>query len=507
MNLKEIDPYQVIDFTEWQNVLDILANISGAKSAAITKIDLPFIYVLKITATPDIPLCEGMSTELVNHYCGAVLNTQKEVQVTNALKQEKWKNAPEIKYGLISYLGYPLFLPNGEVFGTLCIHNDQETVYSQQIHDLMHQFKKIVESHFAMAEQTRQLKESEEAVRSSEARFRTLIENSPDTIFVQTQGRFAYLNSAALSHFGAQNESELLGKPVMEMFHPDFHEKVRERIYRLNIEKKQVPRSEEVHLKLDGTPVEVELSAVPIHYEGLDGALVFAREISERRQLEQLREDVDRITRHDLKSPLNGIVGLPQMLLEDDNLTDEQRETVRFIRDSGSRMLRKINQSLDLFKMETGTYEYTPREVNIVAVLKDVLKECDSAASKKAIAMSLTFNGESAPLSFLVQGEELLLYTMLSNFISNAIEASPKGESVVVDISDMPDTCIKITNRGVVPVEIRENFFQKYITRGKKQGTGLGTYSAQLIADTMGYGLRLDLDDEENTTTITVIAK
>jgi PAS domain S-box-containing protein len=258
MSIKEFDPYKVIDFEEWQNILDILSSISEAKSAAITKIDYTNIDVLKISAVPGFPLYEGMSAKLMNHYCEEVFNSQEKVLVTNALREERWKDAPEIQHGLVSYLGYPLFLPSGEIFGTLCIHNDQETAFSQQIDNLMHQFKKVIESHFALSEQTKQLKESEETLRLSEARFRTLIENSPDAIFVQTQGRFAYLNSSAVRLFGAHSERDLLGTPVIDRFHPDFHEEVLERIYKLNTEKKQVPRLEEVYLKLDGTPVDVE---------------------------------------------------------------------------------------------------------------------------------------------------------------------------------------------------------------------------------------------------------
>ncbi len=71
-------------------------------------------------------------------------------------------------------------------------------------------------------------------------------------------------------------------------------------------------------------------------------------------------------------------------------------------------------------------------------------------------------------------------------------------------ISLLVAVSIQITNRGAVPVERRKDFFQKYTTQGKKKGTGLGTYSAKLIADTRGYGLMLDTSDKENATTITV---
>ena len=70
----------------------------------------------------------------------------------------------------------------------------------------------------------------------------------------------------------------------------------------------------------------------------------------------ELREDIERITRHDLKTPLNFIIGAPGLLLDEANLTEDERSTVQLIQDSGYRMLDMINLSLDIYKMEQGLY-------------------------------------------------------------------------------------------------------------------------------------------------------
>ena len=75
------------------------------------------------------------------------------------------------------------------------------------------------------------------ALLESEERFRLLIESAPEAIFIQTEGKFSYLNQFAVSLFGAASEDELLGSPVMERFHPDYHEIIRKRIKQLNLEK------------------------------------------------------------------------------------------------------------------------------------------------------------------------------------------------------------------------------------------------------------------------------
>ena len=488
MSFKEIDPYGVIDFAEWQNILNILSTMSGAKSATITKIDFPNIDVIKISATPGFPLYEGMGTKLMNHYCEEVFTSQKKILVTNALREEKWKNAPEISHGLVSYLGYPLFLPSGEMFGTLCIHNDQETAYSQEIDNLMHQFKKVIEAHFALAEQTKQLKESEETLRSSEARFRALIENSPDAIFVKTQGRFAYLNYAALRLFGAQDERELVGKPFIKFCHPGFHEIVQERMFKIDTERKELPRLEQVFLRLDGTMIDAEVSAVPIDYDGRSGALVFARDISERKQLEQLKEDIDKITRHDLKTPLNGIIGLPQALLADDNLNDKQKRLLRHIEVSGLRMMNIIDMSLTLYQIEKGEYHLDPSPVDLVPIIRDIEHDLSDLFKSVNSRLSITIYSEQDSIdSFFVSGEKSLCYTMLSNLIKNAVENVQYGEEIPVSLEETEPAQAKVSihNSGMIPESIQAHLGQKYNTLSKNSGTGLGVYSARLIANAM----------------------
>jgi len=118
----------------------------------------------------------------------------------------------------------------------------------------------------------------------SEARFRTAIESAPEAIFIQTAERFAYVNAAALRLFGATDPSQLLGRRVVEFFHPDFRGRVQERIRTLNEHRSEVPAVDEVCIALDQTIRHINVSAVPFEFAGKPGALVFARDITERKQ-------------------------------------------------------------------------------------------------------------------------------------------------------------------------------------------------------------------------------
>jgi|GEM_PF-360151 len=144
----------------------------------------------------------------------------------------------------------------------------------------------IVKSVLGVARDITARKLAEESLRESKEQFRTLAEKAPDGIFVQTSGQFAYVNVVATKMFGAVSSDQLLGLPVMTRFHPDYHAAIRERIRLVNEERTEVALMEQKYLKLDGTPFDVEVSAVPFLYENQKGALVFFHDITTRKQIE-----------------------------------------------------------------------------------------------------------------------------------------------------------------------------------------------------------------------------
>ena len=220
----------------------------------------------------------------------------------------------------------------------------------------------------------------------------------------------------------------------------------------------------------------------------------------------RLREDVERITRHDLKNPLNAIIGLPSTLLETEHLSEEGMKRLKLMRQAGYRMLSMINHSLDIFKMEKGIYRFYPVPVDLVEVLKNVIEEMRALVAKKAVTLNVLV--DKIPLrpehNFWVRGEALLCYSLLSNLIKNAIEASPGGAELVVSCERSDMALVSIINQGLVPREIRERFFEKYVTYGKKSGTGLGSYSSRLIVETLGGLIELHVRDDQNTTELAI---
>jgi two-component system cell cycle sensor histidine kinase/response regulator CckA len=134
-------------------------------------------------------------------------------------------------------------------------------------------------------------KRAEDNLRESKEQYQDLVELSPETIYIQQEGKFVFINSAGVKLFGASTPNDLLGKPVLDFLHPDSRESAAERIRMEKETGKEIFSFEEKYLRLDGTPVEMEISAVPIEYLGKAALQIFARDVTGRKQLEeQLRQ-------------------------------------------------------------------------------------------------------------------------------------------------------------------------------------------------------------------------
>ena len=206
------------------------------------------------------------------------------------------------------------------------------------------------------------------------------------------------------------------------------------------------------------------------------------------------------MTRHDLKNPLSAIINTSESLLESQYLGMDQKDQIEMVRKSSYDMLEMINRSIDLYKMETGSYQLNAVPVDITTICLRVIEESRTNAHKFGILIHY-----DAPDACLIEGDELLCFSMLGNLIRNAVEASPKEGMIQITIDCDKEVAISIHNEGAIPEEIRGYLFEKYVTAGKDSGTGLGTYSAKLMAETMGGAINFETSEENGTTLIVTL--
>ena len=123
-------------------------------------------------------------------------------------------------------------------------------------------------------------------------------------------------------------------------------------------------------------------------------------------------------------------------------------------------------------------------------------------AQKKGVKIDLDVHGLPARTAdtFIINTEERLFYSMLSNLVRNAIEAALTGSTVSLSFTNGDVSVIAIHNEGAIPEKIRHRFFEKFATAGKSGGTGLGAYSAKLIARTLGGTISFETPEKAGTT-------
>jgi PAS domain S-box-containing protein len=165
----------------------------------------------------------------------------------------------------------PWFEADGSIGGII--------IYTEVITD-----RKVMED--TLRETNAVLLQAKQKAEASEKQFRLLLDNAPVPMFIQLDNRFIYVNKALIHVYKAANESELLGTPIADRIFPEYRQLVKERIKQLNEDKVPVSKIEYKHLALDNSELDVEVSAVPIEFNGENGALVFVNDITSRKRTE-----------------------------------------------------------------------------------------------------------------------------------------------------------------------------------------------------------------------------
>ncbi len=359
-----------------------------------------------------------------------------------------------------------------------------------------------------------QRKRDQETMKENDALFRAMTSAASEAIIVfDGKGTIAVWNESAEKLFG-RTADEAIGESVFEILRPAGDPETFRRFFK---ERGQRHRSHEENavveiefLKRDGKTIETELSLVTFRKGREWWGLAVFRNIEDRKRTERLKEDLRHITSHDLKTPLAGILNVPSLLLENPHLSEEEKKLLVLVRESVSRMLKALNLSNNIMKIESKAYRLSPQEFDLAAVFDSIERDLAYLLVGKRIRIDYLIDAKPGkPAGGIpLRGEEHLVYLLLENLLKNAAEASPADAAIGVVFEDRGEVVyLRITNSGSVPEEIRHVFFEKFVTRNKKDGTGLGAYSAKLITELHGGKIALDTGEEGKTSIWFVLPK
>jgi len=335
---------------------------------------------------------------------------------------------------------------------------------------------------------------AEDQLRESEGRFRMFVESAPDGVFVQINGCFAYVNEKTLQLFGAESEQDLIGKNILDSFSEEYRAKVKERIKTINETREVLPPMEEAILRLDGSHLEVDVSSVPIRYNGQEGSLVFMRDITVRRAMEkekhelqlqlQQKQRLESIgllaggVAHEVNNPLSGIINYAQLILEgpDEAIPAYSREIIH----EGQRIAEIVRNLLKFSRHEKQSHSPAYME----DIVSETLSLIRTLMRHDQIALEVSIPPGLPSIKCRSQQIQQVLMNLLTN-ARDALNARYEGfhenkilriDAELLERDGRRWIRVIVEDHGIgIPDEIRDKVFDPFFTtKPRGEGTGLG---------------------------------
>ncbi|OPY14922.1 MAG: Signal transduction histidine-protein kinase BarA [Syntrophus sp. PtaB.Bin001] len=379
-----------------------------------------------------------------------------------------------------------------------------------------------------MNEVLKKLSEREAALKESEERYRTLVENVNIGVYrvaAGSQGCFIQLNPAMVKMFGYDSTDELMKVPVLKIYQDP--EKMRK--FGGKIKQFGFVKDEELQLqKKDGEPIWASATAMA-QYDA-DGAIKWVdgviEDITERKRAEEAlqlaKEEAEAANRaksdflasmsHEIRTPMHAILGMAELLSETP-LTPEQRKYVEVFKNAGENLLNVINDILDLSKVESGHLELENTDFDLAEIVEKTGEVLAIRAHDKGVELVCHILPD-VPVNLI--GDPIRLRQILVNLIGNAVKFTEKGE-IVVEVrrkepefpaeehGETVDLLFSVSDTGIgVPKEKIDMIFEKFmqvdssISR-KYGGTGLGLSIAKHLVELMGGQIRMESETGKGT--------
>lgn len=495
---------------KWQEIVDLLAEIMRVPSALIMQVEPPNIKVFVSSESKGNPYEQAETAPLnTGLYCETVMKTRQPLLVPDALQDEAWKSNPDIKLGMISYLGLPISWPDGQIFGTICVLDRERNEYSDLFLRLLHQWRDVLQADLgSLATLNQQLEERE-------AKIQRLVDANIIGIFTWQQESIVEANDAFLRIVGYEREDLVAGglrwtdMTPPEWLDLDFQQWMPElkRTGRLQPFEKEFFRK-------DGSRVPV-LIGVADFEEAAKQGVAFVLDLSERKRAEAEARESERRYReiqaalahanriatlgqlaasvsHEIKQPIgacavNAEAGLRWLGAASPNLEEARQAFERIAKDA-----RRAGEVMNRVRALVRDTPMNREWVQINEPIREVIALTRSDAIRNNVSVRTAF-AEDLPL---VQGDRVQLQHVMLNLIINAIEAMSAVDdgpreltistgkapgAVLVTVSD--------TGPGVDPGNI-DRLFEEFNTT-TAVGMSMGLPICQSIVQAHGGTLRL----------------
>jgi PAS domain S-box-containing protein len=461
-----------------------------------------------------------------SHSSGAVLDAQAFPAYFAALATEELLAADDAAHdsrtcqfqepylaplGITSMLDAPI-RASGKVVGVLC----NEHVGAPRIWTADEQsFTRALADVGGLALEAAARREVEHARHESDERFRSaFVHSAIGMALVSLQGQMLKVNRALCAMLG-YDEPELLTRDFQSLTHPDDLPGDLQQVRSLlageaqsyQMEKRYYHRSGSVVWTLLTVSLLRDERGEPIHFisqiEDITGRKQTLAELVEAKEAAEAgaraKSEFLANMSHEIRTPMNGVLGMADLVL-DTELTEEQREYVSLIRQSGENLLTIINDILDFSKIEAGKLELESEPFALGSVIEAILKTLSPRAAAKGLRVSHSLQPDVPPQ---VRGDSVRLGQVLSNLLANAIKFTHQG-GVEVGVSALPPPAgelllrFSVRDTGIgIPDEQQQHIFEAFAqadssTTRKYGGTGLGLAISVRLVTLMGGRLWLE---------------
>lgn len=493
---------------KWQDIIDLLSLTIKIPSALIMRLEEKNIEVFLASNTKDNPYKIKDKAELISGlYCETVVGNKSCLLVPNALKDPLWRENPDIKLNMISYLGLPILWADGKVFGTLCILDNKENHYNNQYIKLMELLKDSIEKDLQLIFEEERLKKelenrkiAEQKLRESETRYRELFNNMRSAVViydVKDEGNkfvFADLNKSA-ELIEKINKVDIIGKDVEECFTGASEMgllKIMKEVWKTGIAHYLGPTFYKDN-KINGWRenyyiYKLKSEQVVVIYDDISEKIEYQKIINENERLICEKIEYDKIRNeffanisHELRTPLNVILSALQLIeLKQSELNHSNAFMVKYIKimkQNCFRLVRLINNIIEMTKINTDYFEIHFQNIDIVALTREITASVTEYISNRGVKLSFYSEIEKSIASLDADKIE----TILLNLLSNAVKFTEPDDSIAVTISKRNEwiaISVKDTGSGI-PEDKLEVIFERFrqvdksLTRNH-EGSGIG---------------------------------